>query len=271
MTKKLKLPIVFRNNKTTSHGVKKWDISKAKLLVKAVQHTHKLSRGFSIQKWAACFTGLRVLDKIKRSRISKVLSWYISNMNQKFIPEAFSAVSFRRKFLRIESAMKKQRKNNDDSHGGFLPLFCDQKNKASDSAVSIAEKLSIYYWPKGSCNSVLETVSTSLEEFHRFEMKFKRLCHTLEIQDIDLSRIERRQLSRFCEYLRETIPSSAHFIEQWLLTVNRQIQNWDDWEGDLYTMRFQIKSKRFQRMGYSWASDFCGSSDRWVLFMEELS
>lgn len=263
-----KLPISFTKQKRPSHGPKRWDISKAKLLAKAVQARHNLTKGFTIGKWAKSFYLMRTSNGFCRARISKVLLWYISNMKKKYIPEAFSAASFRRKFIRIESAMEKQQ----ESHAQIPNLFTalEERSIVSERSVAISERLRIHYWPKGSCNDILETVDSSLKNFHVFNTKFKRLYRKLETRDIDLTRVECGQLLRFCEFLEGTIPSSEFFVEQWMMAANRQIQNWDDWEGELYRMRFQIKSKRFMRFGYTWAVDFCGVADRWTLFLDEL-
>ena len=78
-------------------------------------------------KWPDIFRRLRTVDKISKARIKDVLNWYKSNIGDKYTPVAHSAVSFREKFTRLESAMfrynKKHYGSDDEDDDGGEPVL----------------------------------------------------------------------------------------------------------------------------------------------------
>ena len=77
-------------------------------------------------KWPDIFRRLRTVDKISKARIKDVLNWYKSNIGDKYTPVAHSAVSFRDKFTRLESAMfryNKKHYGSDDEDDGGEPVL----------------------------------------------------------------------------------------------------------------------------------------------------
>lgn len=62
-----------------------------------------------IKSWANDFRLLKEKDGVDSQRIKKVLTWYRKNIGGQYVPEAFSASTFRSKFLKLESALERQK------------------------------------------------------------------------------------------------------------------------------------------------------------------
>jgi hypothetical protein len=69
--------------------------------------------------WPNTFRLLRTEDKISKKRIKAVIYWYAKHIGNDFIPVAYSARTFRDKFLRLETAMRRQadERNKKDGNG----------------------------------------------------------------------------------------------------------------------------------------------------------
>jgi hypothetical protein len=83
-------------------------------LLKAISNKRQINKRSNLKKWIFQFHLLRVQDRIKKQRIKTVLLWYIKNLGEEFVPAAYSAESFRDKFLRIEDAMKRDKKKSEE-------------------------------------------------------------------------------------------------------------------------------------------------------------
>lgn len=108
-------PSQKKNKPSAKERTKKY-IPLAKHLAETVQshidYDIDLSR---IKKWARSLRLLHEQNGVHPKRQKKVLSWYRKNIGGDFIPEAFSGSSFREKFPKLESAIKRQKnppKNN---------------------------------------------------------------------------------------------------------------------------------------------------------------
>ena len=83
----------------------------------ALHQKRKIYKAIQVVSWIDSFKKLRTLDKFKKRQIQKVLNWYVDNIGKEFVPEAYSAGSFRKKMFQICSAMEKD-KNPRKAHDG---------------------------------------------------------------------------------------------------------------------------------------------------------
>lgn len=83
------------------------------LLSEVVQKARRKYRKISIKQWSAQFRDLYLKDKIEKERIKKVLYWYVGHFKEKYVPKAYSARSFRERFVDIELAMKRESRQGD--------------------------------------------------------------------------------------------------------------------------------------------------------------
>ena len=98
------LPVSPKRKKQSRRNVKL-----AHRLKTIVESQKKLSKMSNPGTWPEVFGRMMRADKIPWLRISDVLDWYADNICKQYVPEAFAANSFREKFMRIESAMDRQR------------------------------------------------------------------------------------------------------------------------------------------------------------------
>lgn len=98
----------------SKHQINKFDRVCAKKLRKALQAKKKIFRKINLNKWILQFKRLRVDDEVEKKDIKKVLLWYIRHIGEDYVPEAYSAKSFKDKFDQIVAAMKRSNKGNGE-------------------------------------------------------------------------------------------------------------------------------------------------------------
>lgn len=74
-------------------------------LKETVASINKITLGTRTNSWPAHFRKLAEIDKVPVARIRQVLRWYADHIGEEFVPECFSAESFRTKFNKLELAM----------------------------------------------------------------------------------------------------------------------------------------------------------------------
>lgn len=89
------------------------DVEFANRLYARVKTLGKVPRRLHPSKWAPEFAKLRD-DFPDAKRIKRVFEWYLSHIGAKYVPEAYSGSAFRRKFVGIEAAMRKDLGLADD-------------------------------------------------------------------------------------------------------------------------------------------------------------
>lgn len=98
-----------------------FDMSCARMLVKAIQRAACNMRSYSIKAWAIHFTKLRILDKITEDRISSALQWLSDNIEDQYTPVIRSGRSFRDKFSRLESSMERTKRHTRADENKLSP------------------------------------------------------------------------------------------------------------------------------------------------------
>jgi hypothetical protein len=77
-------------------------------LKETVSSVNKITLGTRTHQWPTHFRKLNEIDQVPIPRIWEVLYWYADHIGEEFVPECFSAESFRTKFNKLESAMTRQ-------------------------------------------------------------------------------------------------------------------------------------------------------------------
>jgi hypothetical protein len=77
-------------------------------LVNTIQKNRKVMRKINVKKWSTICKKFRQSHSIKKRQFKKVLFWYIKNMKEEYVPQAYSMRGFCDKFDRIEAAMERQ-------------------------------------------------------------------------------------------------------------------------------------------------------------------
>lgn len=81
---------------------------KADQLATIISSHIKINKNASMRTWPNIIEKLHTLDGVPLKRIDAALDWYQINIGKDFVPEAFSARTFRDKFPNIEQAMLRQ-------------------------------------------------------------------------------------------------------------------------------------------------------------------
>jgi hypothetical protein len=90
-------------------------------LSNALKSKRKIFRKLNIDKWSIEFKKLHIEDEVKKSKIKEVLSWYVKHIGEDFVPEVYSAKSFRLKFEKIVSAMERNQNTEREKKKSYKP------------------------------------------------------------------------------------------------------------------------------------------------------
>ena len=109
------------SNGSSRQGKKKqpssFDVKAASIFAEVVKSYRKVQRNSDLRQWANTFRQMREIDKVSEKDIREAITWYRKYIGEDYIPEAFSAVTFRKKFAEgmFTSAMKRCSQNGGAS------------------------------------------------------------------------------------------------------------------------------------------------------------
>ena len=105
----------FRRKKQPSA----FDIKAAEKFAEVVKSYRKVQKNSDLRQWANTFRQMREIDKVSEEDIRKVITWYRKYIGDDFVPEAFSAAAFRKKYAegKFTSAMKRSKNGASLSNG----------------------------------------------------------------------------------------------------------------------------------------------------------
>jgi hypothetical protein len=181
----------------------KEDYADANKLHDAVASRANIRRRWSLIKWAKEISLLR--GEVGSERLAPALAWYTAHIGGEYIPESYCAKSFRDKFLRIESAMKRDAKQNPQV----------TISPATESAVRRLHRLT---WPKGSRIQVSTLVQASADAIKALRTRLSKHAGNLERADGALYR---------------HLSDPDFHAEQWAARVHARICNWPEFNGKL--------------------------------------
>jgi hypothetical protein len=98
---------------------KDFDEKMAIYLGKLLTRKRKVMRRINLKKWKMTFAKFRRAENLEKRRIKEVLHWYSDNIGKAYVPVAYSAETFCKKFLAIEDAIERsQRPHNERPRPG---------------------------------------------------------------------------------------------------------------------------------------------------------
>lgn len=250
--------------KRSSGPVQSLDYERAEALNTAVRNKAKVHRGFSLRSWADEFRRIREVDGIDNPRIQRVLEWYIQNIRGKFVPLAFSAASFRQKFLNIEACYERQ-------EGPAVLVSLEAKQ--------ITNKILRLRWPSTTKDQLEKSVQVCLDAYKEFLAALNIMYDTESLVkgqravriSTKTSADDYGKLKNFVLHLKQKLPSPARFVEQWFNETNKRIINWDGYDGDLRRFEIVVTDKRFLKYGRDIASSYCGDAKRFDTLLKAIS
>ncbi len=235
------------------HGQEKqW----AATLYGALKQAHKINTK-NLSKWYQSFRLLKNQDKQTEQQITKALDFFVEHMDDEYVPVILNARQFRDKFSQIVKMM-----DND--------LTSVQLSKDGQK---LLESLSGLSWPKGTSDQLPAIIQKSLNNYIVFKKKIDDLADAISVTKKEVKDdqyYKDQAVYRFVQALRATyLTSPLIVIHAWMLGVHTSI-NWDGWAGSLYRMEFREDSKRLEKIGHTWAQEYCHDTKRWDWLMEHL-
>ena len=99
-----------------------FDKRAAREFADAVRCRRKVQKNSDLRQWANVFRQMREVDEIPKKEIREMIQWYAEHINDEFVPEAFSASTFRQKFAdgRFGRAVKRSSNGRCSSDGKRL-------------------------------------------------------------------------------------------------------------------------------------------------------
>lgn len=214
------LEVTKKNSRFTE-----FDYTSAKRLRKAIidgQFVFSKSLG-SLDSWANEFYQLRKCTT--ETEINIVLNWYISKIGQKYTPHAFSAVSFRKKFLSIKLMMKHQAEDevsDDRSLNTFEQEFYDSTK--------------LWDWKNKKLNKkdIKTAIITNADNYKKLSramlQTYQDLYGTSQLHDY------------YLDLMRSSLNSPEEFSKQQVTEVFHTLDNWDKWSGNILKTCFNCNN-----------------------------
>jgi hypothetical protein len=199
--------------------------------------------------WANQFRQLETTDGLAAARISEVLAWYCENLGGEYVPQAFAAESFRRKFVAIENAM--------------------QRHKAATKTYTLAgpqkvlyDKVAIAHWPNGALRDVPKLIAETYSRYETWWIKFQSFI-TIQGRDSQLSEYQRQNLLRFAMHVRTDLARPDVFTAWWVGVVQRKLSSWEGWDGSLHPYIWKTDHPMFTKALTQWSKEWSGET-KWA-------
>jgi len=95
-----------------------WDERAAHKFAEVVKTYRKVQKNSDLRQWANVFRQMREVDGTSKKDIGETIVWYRKHIGEDYVPEAFSAATFRKKFNegKFKSAMRRSQ-NGSASNG----------------------------------------------------------------------------------------------------------------------------------------------------------
>jgi hypothetical protein len=230
----------------------------ARRLADAVRSRQLDKAPIALARWADQFD--KLLRRKDREEVEETLAWYISNIGGEYIPQAYSAEGFRKKYDQI-------RRHLDDTPGSEL---------LSPDALTVLRRLEGLSWPAGVDVLLPRLVQRSLNAYTPFRARVLRLAEqapglALRTACARRSRLLRK-LERFIAHLKEAhqLGKPTDFIEDWFRRLNDILSKWSAWGGAAGSLAFAEGSPWLRKLGRQWSHEYFDSSVYWDELIKEV-
>lgn len=118
----------------TMSGQNEFDHTWAVKLTSLVERRRVIKGRIKLHQWETQFRRLRQRDGVKKTRIRKVIRWFLKNSYEKYVPKIYHSNDLRERFERIEAAMKRKEGGNGELEG-VRTLKTTRKGRTTTSGV----------------------------------------------------------------------------------------------------------------------------------------
>lgn len=165
-------------------------------------------------------------------------------------------------------------KDLNDEGGGRRKKKDPARITLSEDEKEVLSQLKRLTWPKGSGRYLPAAVRSSMRNYNRFLIRFKKVLKASKKKFPDgmekhKSHLRYNDLHEFVQHkLTHAFQPAPTYISCWFETLHQKVSHWKQWNGKIRP--FTIQSKEFQNEGYDLATEFGGNSDAdlWKKFMQ---
>lgn len=234
----------FELNYTTKNKTDFYSKCSVKLYT-VISQKRKIQRKPNLNKWNEEFRKLNRIDTIPKKQIKQVLDWLIKNYGNEFVPVVYSASTFREKFHRIEDAMNRNSKT---------PI--QTKIEITPETKWVLDHLNPLHWPHGSATQLPQVVAQSFScALKLFEFKKRVLASTPSQNKARSTGKHQNELLLF-HFIASKLTSPEDFVRRWWESVNKSVNEWEDWSGSLKGMQISENSHRLKMMFKQWSIEY---------------
>lgn len=185
------------------------------------------SRRSSVSSWSRHIAALHAHDGYDPSVVYETAKYYLLHLGEKYVPQAFSGRSFRRKFVDIQRTIS--RISGKDPDQATLVV--------SEKALELKKELEEFL-PENHPNDLPILIQKSINNARDL---LKRL-DSLRSSQLGFP------ITQYLEIIKDYIPESPELIaEEWFNGIVEKYMFWEEWSGKLYV--FSIDSKRLCQFG----------------------
>lgn len=212
------------------------------------------SKPIKYREWLSEFVKLE--KKETPEAVMKVMDWYVKNIGKEFVPEAYCASSFRKKFDQIK-------KQADEVHVDVREL--------SERQQKLLRRLSRFNWA-GCDKGLAKVVQTS---FERYEVFRKTMADGIKVlreraEQEPSRRGKLKRLANIIDYLFRSgkISSPEVFLMNWMDQFATIISKGYEVSGTRLT--FATNNPTFLKYIHHAVYDYCHTSMVWDEIVKEL-
>ena len=183
-------------------------------------------------------------------RIEKALKWYAKNVKGVYTPRCDSAVSFRKKFRRIEDAMKRS---------------IDTSLEMTETGEFFTKRIGRFWWPELSKKQLPYVIQASVNAILTFRLKAWKYMAMNGLDDRKRPD-EEDKLRMFVRHKVLNYITYENLIEVPLEKVFHRNHDKLGWDGDLTREIVDTESDKFREFGRT----YCGSAKLWDEFYTDM-
>lgn len=222
------------------------DLENAQRLRDALTTKNLHTPHWSKAAWANQMRMLRTAEG--EDPVKEALAWFCEHVGEEFVPQAYSGEGFRKKYIAIREAMKRDRKRHP-------------KVEVTPQAVAITRRLAMLGWPKGTEAALPAVVQVGINAACGLRDQLTRF----------LENPSTRRLELLAERILDLhLPDPGHFVEIYMQGVRDRLKRWESWSGHLGQFAFDPTSDEFKKTARGWAAGYSDPDD-WDRLYKELA
>jgi hypothetical protein len=229
-------------------------------LQEALKRRLNYRKAWNQTKWADEFRVLRDTLDQDTDRLEAALDWYCAHAGEEYVPEAFSAGSFRGKFLAVEQQMKRR--------------LADAPLPLSPEAKEVLVRVDHLVWPKGAKLGLPNMVQRSLDNYIAFGNQLRAFSDQMFGVQGHPTRLRLQYANIHSKVKGVYLGGNVSTIRQWVERVHELVADWDDWSGNLKPWAWSVTHKLVQQDVESLGSKVLGTGTsgqkKWADYKREV-